>query len=332
MNDFEQGYGRRRCGRGFCFLSTQGKPISSERVKKRLKNLAIPPAWEEVWICPKTNGHIQARGLDDAGRTQYIYHPQWHAISSAKKFDRMHLFAEVLGRLRRRVRKDLNRRKLNKSRVLAAVVRLLDRAQLRVGNQRYVEERNSRGATTLGSDHVELDGVKIKLDFPAKSGKRREIAFSDKKTAAVISQCEEIDGQYLFCYSDGAEDYSVTSSDVNDYLKSASKESITAKDFRTWWGSVVALASVADQREELPESSKSARKKLMTTAVKAAATHLGNTPAVCRSSYIHPAILAATESGELVDLLDNVDETVSSIPELSVDEIRFANLLPHLNF
>lgn len=329
INDFDSGFARRKCGRGFTYLSTRGKTITSESTRNRIESLVIPPAWTDVWICPKSNGHIQARGVDDAGRTQYIYHPKWSAISQATKFDRLQLFSELLPRIRRRVRKDIKSKKLSRHRVLACVVRLLDKAQIRIGNEQYVKERDTRGATTLSSKHVDVEGPKVCLDFLGKSGKRREIEFSDAKVAKVINLCEEIEGQFLFCYLDDGEEQTVDSSNVNDYLKEISAENITAKDFRTWWGSVVALAELVGLDEAM---SKTQRKKAIVSAVKEAANSLGNTPGVCRKSYIHPAILAAAESGELPKLVAKAERSPTTNREWTVDETRLANLLPHLNF
>ena len=249
IEDFEDGFSRRRCGTGFSYLSLKDKTIKSERTRDRIESLVIPPAWEEVWICPDGKGHIQSRGIDEAGRTQYIYHPLWQQASSMRKFDRMHRMAEVLPRIRRRVRKDLNSASLSKERVVAAVVRLLDKAQLRVGNPRYAEQRDTRGATTLESSHVDVEDFKISLEFPGKSGKLREVSFSDRKTAEVIDACVDADAEsdFLFCYrEDDGEFYPVSSANVNEYLKEVSGESITAKDFRTWWGSVIALSSLCE--------------------------------------------------------------------------------------
>ena len=328
VNDFDKGYARRRCGKGFTFLGSNGKTLKSTRVRDRIESLVIPPAWTDVWICRKSNGHVQARGNDDAGRTQYLYHEKWQAISNATKFDRMQLFAEVLPRIRRRVRKDLSGKRLERERVLAAVVRLLDKAQLRVGNERYAEERGTRGATTLETDHVDVDSFEISLDFPAKSGKHRTINFRDKKTAKVIEQCEELDGQFLFAYVDeDGVDHSVDSSLVNSYLKEIADESVTAKDFRTWWGSVMALEELAEMPEDLSETK---RKKFVNQAIAAASEVLGNTKAVCRSSYIHPAIIAAAESNELPELIGKC-QAGKSLAEMTNAETLFVRLLPKLD-
>ncbi len=330
VNDFDNGYSRRRCGRGFTYLSTRGKTIRSSRTRKRIEALAIPPGWQDVWICPKSNGHIQAVGRDEAGRRQYIYHERWKVVSAALKYDRMALMAQVLPRIRRRVRKDLNGKTLSRRRVVAAVVRLIDRAGIRVGNRVYTEAHGSRGVTTLSSEHVEVDGVTISLSFPGKSDTQREIDLKDRKVAKVVDHCEDIGGQFLFCYRDVDGDLRpLDSTDVNEYLDEVAREPVTAKDFRTWSGSVAALALLAD--EQLPDRAP-ARRRRISQAVKQTAELLGNTVAVCRSSYIHPSILAAAQTGELDELLDAVRplRDADRIVELTKDECLFAALLPRL--
>lgn len=325
VDDFSKGISRRRCGRGFTYLTPSGRTLRSQRTRSRIQSLTIPPAWEEVWICPRANGHIQARGKDDAGRWQYIYHPHWQAVSTATKFDRMHRFAEVLPRIRRRVRRDLNRGRLSKQRVLAAVVRLLDRGQLRVGG---TQSNQARGATTLEEEHVAIDGFRVSLDFPGKSGQRREVEFRDRKVVRVIQQCQELDGEFLFGYLDQrGKECQVASTDVNEYLFSIAKERVTAKDFRTWWGSVAALAKLTSLAEE---DSPAGRRRQLRAAIQEAASTLGNSVAVCRDSYVHPGMQAAVRSGELPAMLDDV--RIEPTAELTQDEIRFAALLPQLEF
>ena len=330
VNEFDRGYTRRRRGRGFSYLSTRGKSLRSARTLKRIKSLAIPPAWEQVWICPRANGHIQARGRDDAGRRQYIYHPRWKAVSSAAKFDRMGLMASVLPRIRRRVRKDLNRKAFDKRRMVAAAVRLIDRAHLRVGDADNTRRYGSHGVTTLTRRHLRLDGVSISLDFPGKSGQHRDIDLDDAKLARVLDRCEDICGQFLFCFQneDGQMD-SVESEDINDYLRDVARIAITAKDFRTWAGSVEALSVLVD--EPLKDSA-SGRKKQVANAVRQTAALLGNTAAVARGSYIHPGIVNAALSCELETLVEMPDAHSSNkrVAELTVDESRFAALLPSL--
>lgn len=330
VNDFDKGIERRRHGKGFVYIFATGRPVRSERTRQRIDQLVIPPAWEEVWICSKPNGHIQAVGRDEAGRKQYLYHERWQAVSTETKFDRMQLLAELLPRIRRRVRKDLRQRKLTEERVLAAIVRLLDKAHIRVGNPASVKTTDARGATTLANSHVDVVGVKVQLAFPGKSGKFQELEIADKRVARVISLCKDLPGQYLFslCDPEGSE-RQITSTRVNDYLQGIAEESVTAKDFRTWWGSVIALGEL----KELPgELSKSARKRAVTAAVRETASDLGNTMAVCRKSYIHPGILTAAESGELPSLVAKAVKTRKRRAELSADEQLFAALLPYLEF
>jgi len=325
VNDFDEGYSRRRCGDGFSYTGVNGQTLQGVRTRDRIESLVIPPAWEEVWICPSSDGHVQARGRDEAGRLQYIYHPDWKAVSAAKKFDRMGLFAEVLPRVRRRVRKDLNLEALSRERVLAAVVRLLDKAHLRVGNE---TSEVARGATTLIPEDVTIDSFRVSLDFPGKSGQQREVDFADRKLAKIICECEEVDGQHLFSYDDdGGKVSPITSTIVNNYLQEIADEQITAKDFRTWAGSTTALGVLA---KALQDGEPFDGKVACREAVKEAASTLGNTVAVCRESYIHPAILGAGESGELREMLNKLSE--DDVAELTQDEIRFKELLPHLDF
>lgn len=332
INEPRQGITRRRCGSGFTYNSSRGKRIAAERTRKRIEALAIPPAWEDVRICSKSNGHIQAVGRDAKGRTQYIYHERWHAASAATKFDRMHLMAQLLPRIRRRVRKDLSTKELSKNRVVAAVVRLLDKAHLRVGNPQYAEVHGSRGATTLIEKHVDLHDATISLDFPGKSGQRRKIEFADKKVAKVISDCEDIDGQFLFSYAtEGGHEQSVDSTAVNEYLREIADESITAKDFRTWSGSVIALSALTENKAA--ELTKTQRKKALGAAISETAQALGNTNAVCRDSYIHPALLAAFETGELDALVTRAKKArkKKGAAELNRDERLFTAILPALS-
>jgi len=319
---------RLRCGKGFTYRSSTGSKLRSGRALQRIESLVIPPAWNDAAICPKANGHIQAVGTDDAGRRQYIYHARWQAISSTTKFDRMLLFGQCLPRIRRRVRRDLKSRGLTRNRVLAAVVRLLDKGYLRVGNQAYTKSNGSHGATTLMNKHVEIERTHVLLDFPAKSGQQRRVELVDAKLANVIGRCAELDGRYLFQYlDDEGETHRIDSSDVNQYLHVASDEAITAKDFRTWWGSVLTTAELHDiARSDSP----TARKRLVANAVATTAGKLGNTKSVCRSSYIHSGLLIAAESGELEKLLQKLPNRAKA--ELTIDETRFLALLPKLKF
>lgn len=324
INRFEEGIIRRRCGRGFKYVLPDGAPIKSPQLRNRIQELVIPPAWTDVWICPEEDGHIQAVGRDELGRKQYIYHTKWHDLSTATKFERMLLMPDALPRIRSKVRDDLSGSKLSRERVVAAIVRVLDKAHIRVGNEQYVKERDTRGATTLTSDHVQVDHFKVVLDFPGKSGKRSEVEFTDRKVAKVIRQCEEIEGHYLFSYFNEQEQLcQATSSDVNNYLREAAGQAITAKDFRTWWGSVTALDALADLDDR--ELSATARKKAIVAAVRRTSELLGNTLAVCRKSYIHPKILSDFEEGLLTAELKRCQRSaVRPRPEMQPAECRFA--------
>lgn len=328
IQDFQSGLARKKCGKGFKFTGTDGKLIACQDTRKRILSLVIPPAWKDVWICPDPDGHIQATGLDDAGRKQYIYHPRWHEASAAHKYGRLKLIAGLLPRIRRHVKADLKAPQLTKRRVVAAVVRLLDKACIRIGNKQYLEANDSRGATTLTSEHVCRNSHEISLNFKGKSGKQIELKCSDQGLASVIEDCENSEGEFLFSYqNDNDEFVAVTSSDVNSYLMEIAKESVTAKDFRTWRGSVIALNELAFMAEDL---SKTAKKKTIVAAVKSAAAALGNTPAVCRSSYIHSAILKKADDGILPSLMRKLETQNIRCAGLSREEMRLVAFLTHI--
>ncbi|HEY9773525.1 MAG TPA: hypothetical protein V6C81_06920 [Planktothrix sp.] len=329
ITEFAVGLSRQKCGKGFKFVDADGNAVACKITRKRCIELVIPPAWKDVWICVDPEGHIQATGVDDAGRKQYIYHPRWHEASAAHKYGRLRLFGSYLQQIRRRVNMDLKGTELEKKRVVAAVVRLLDKACIRIGNKQYLQANDSRGATTLTSDHICRNSGEIALNFKGKSGKQIELKCNDEELSAVIEDCEKSDGEFLFSYLNDKQEYApVTSSDVNSYLLEVTKESITAKDFRTWRGSVIALTELAKMPSGL---SKTAKKKFVVQAVKQAAAALGNTPAVCRQSYIHSAILASAEDASLTNLMRNL-ETATDYrkPGLSRAEARLFTFLTHL--
>ena len=329
IQEFTVGFIRKKSGKGFKYISTDGQPVTDKLIKNRIKELVIPPAWKEVWICSNPDGHIQATGFDDAGRKQYIYHANWHAASAAYKYGRLQVFAGLLPKIRNHVRRDMKETALTKRRVIAAVVRLLDKASIRIGNKRYVHENESHGATTLMMEHVECSMDRISLNFKGKSGKQVELECRDSGLAAVIADCENNDCDFLFSYhNEQNEPVAVTSADVNAYLMEISNESITAKDFRTWRGSVIALTHLSSMQEEL---SKTARKKTIVEAVRAASIALNNTMAVCRQSYIHSAILAHAERGSLPGLIRAVEGKITRAIGLTRDEVRLSILLPHLD-
>lgn len=329
MQDLDGGWQRRRCGRGFTYFSSGGKRLVGKRTLERLAALAIPPAWEEVRICPNPNGHLQAIGRDAKGRQQYLYHDDWHAVSAATKFDRLERIGRLLPQVRRRVRRDLDKKGLQKERIVAAIVRLIDKAHLRIGSRVYVEDNASHGATTLTAEQVQTDDISISLDFPGKSGKQTEVLLTDAKVVSVIQQCEEVNGQFLFCYRDGAGDYHpVSSSDVNGYLHEVSGEPLSAKDFRTWSASVMALKHLTGEREKADGR---ITRGTIAQAIEKTAEAMGHTKAVCRQSYIHPGLLASAETGTLQALLQRYDRAQPDIPaELTRAEDQFLAILPAL--
>jgi DNA topoisomerase I len=297
--DTEPGIRREPADEGFAYRGARGRLIRGRQTLERIRRLAIPPAWQDVWICANPNGHLQATGRDARGRKQYRYHPVWIAERDANKFDALHDFALALPRIRRRVAQDLAHPKLTKERVLAAVVQLMDRTFIRVGGERYRRDNGSFGATTLRNRHVQLAGEEIVFDFRGKSGKRHRIAIQDRRVASVIRRCLEYPGQ-LFVYRDGDEVKSISATDVNEYLAKMGGQPVTSKDFRTWGGTVAAAQYLSALRKETEESEGSApriAKRHIRDAVKSVSRVLGNTPAVCRKSYIHPAVFRCYETG-----------------------------------
>ena len=274
---------------GFRYRRADGRPVRREADLKRIRTLAIPPAWTDVWISPDPRGHLQATGRDARGRKQYRYHSQWRAHRDTNKFDRLQAFAEVLPRLRARIAADLARPGLTREKVLATVVQLLEKSLIRVGNEEYAKANGSFGLTTLRDRHVAVKGSTLRFEFRGKSGKRHVVDVSDRRLARIVKQCRELPGQELFQYlDDQGERRAVNSSDVNAYLREIAGADFTAKDFRTWSGTVLATTAL---REQASAPSTAAAKKNVVRAIEAVADVLGNTPAVCRKSYIHPAVL-----------------------------------------
>lgn len=304
-DDSRPGISRRRCGRGFAFRDAAGKPLRDEREKARVKALAVPPAWRDVWICPDPHGHLQATGYDESGRKQYIYHPDWVAWRADSKFAHIIAFASSLPRLRRRVDRDLGAPPGSQQQVLAATVRILDRTLMRVGNQRYTKQNRSYGLTTVRSKHVELNGDgEIKFRFRGKGGKPIQARLTDPQVAEVLRDLEELPGQRVFQYQ-GENDalHPVTAEKVNAYIREASGGDFSTKDFRTW--SATVLTAVALARREPPVSEREAR-SIINRAVRRAARRLGNTVTVCRESYVHPAVLDGFAGGTLAPLMASI--------------------------
>lgn len=291
VSDVRPGYARKPRGKRFDYFDTDGKLIRDEQRLLRIKRLAIPPAWTDVWICPSRNGHIQATGRDARGRKQYRYHERWREVRDENKFDRLAQFAKALPNIRRRVAQDIKLPGLRRRKVLATIVRLLERTFIRIGNQEYARENKSFGLTTLKNHHVKVKGAQVRFRFRGKSGRHHEVDVSDRRVAKVIAECQDLPGQDLFQYlDDHGELQNVSSQDVNRYLRELAGEDFTAKDFRTWGGTV--LAAIALSKQEEFETKKQAKSNLK-TAICTVAELLGNTPAICRKCYVHPGIVEA---------------------------------------
>ncbi|HWJ63747.1 MAG TPA: hypothetical protein VNS19_17365 [Acidimicrobiales bacterium] len=291
VSDEDPGIRRIRAGSGFRYQRANGDP-ASDRDKARISALVIPPAWTDVWICPSPKGHIQAVGRDDAGRKQYLYHPRWTEVRDAEKFENLAAFGQCLPSLREQIDADLRRRGLPRERVLALVARLLDDTLIRVGNEASTA-RDSFGLTTIESRHVDVEGSAVAFDFTGKSSVEHHVDLRDQQLARLVQACDDADGEQLFCYLEDDEVVDVTSDDVNGYLRAHGGEAISARDFRTWGGTVTIVRDLGPLGHEEPTTS------AFLAAVDVAAERLGNTRTVCRASYIHPAIEPAYESGEL---------------------------------
>jgi len=295
-SDSQPGFSRALRGKRFVYRDTRGRLIRDAQVIQRIRKLAIPPAYRDVWICPDPHGHLQATGRDARGRKQYRYHPQWREHRDASKFDRMLEFGRALPRIRRRVAKDLGLSGLPKEKVLATIVRLLECTLIRVGNEEYARTNGSFGLTTLRDRHVELKSGTLVLEFRGKSGIQQRALVSDRRIAHIVRDCRDIPGQELFQWVDEkGERRPIGSSDVNDYLRDASGGAFTAKDFRTWFATLEALEML---RKTRAGSANEAKKQVLAT-VKAVSEKLGNTPTICRKCYIHPQVLSAHEAGQL---------------------------------
>ena len=298
VSDGANGITRRRVGSGWTYFLPNGARIRDAAIRKRLNTLAIPPAWTDVWICPDPDGHIQATARDARGRKQYRYHLQYREARDRSKFVRMLAFSEVLPRLRERIERDLKAPDLSRRQLLATVVRLLDRTLIRVGNDEYVKENRSYGLTTLRRRHVSVDGATLRFAFRGKSGVEHTISLQDPRLARIVQRCRDLPGEEMFQYLVGKRRrQSVSSDDVNDYLRELTGREITAKDFRTWGGTM--LAAVELRRLGAAASRREADRNII-AAVDAVAERLGNTRAVCRKYYVHPALLEAYHMGRTV--------------------------------
>jgi DNA topoisomerase-1 len=295
VNDDRPGYTRRANNGDFEYLDTQGKRIRDDQRLLRIKRLAIPPAWTDVWICPSPTGHIQATGRDARRRKQYRYHERWREIRDENKFARLADFATALPKIRRRVVQDMRLPGLPRQKVLATVVRLLERTFIRVGNEEYARENKSFGLTTMRNRHVAVKGARLRFRFRGKSGRQHELDITDRRIAKIVAKCQDLPGQDLFQYvADDGQVRDVTSDDVNEYLREITGEDFTAKDFRTWAGTLLATLALNAQEEFKTKKQAKANVK---AAICAVAELLGNTPAICRKCYVHPAVIEAYLDG-----------------------------------
>jgi DNA topoisomerase-1 len=327
VTDATAGIRRIRAGRGFRYVDADGRPLRDRDHLDWIRSLAIPPAWTDVWICPSPRGHLQATGRDARGRKQYRYHPKWRAQRDEVKYSRMIAFGQALPAIRRRVDRDLRRTGLPRERVLAAVVRLLEKTRIRVGNEEYARDNRSFGLTTLRDRHAKVGSSRIRFRFRGKGGKASDVEISDERLARLVARCQDLPGQELFQYLDeDGEPRSVGSDDVNEYLRDITGQDFTAKDFRTWAGTV--LAAWALKEFEQVDSEAQAKRNVV-RAVEAVAEELGNTPAVSRRSYVHPSVINAYLDGNVVrEARRRADATLrESLGDLTAAEAAVLALL-----
>src|SRR6266545_614971 len=299
VSDDRPGIRRQRSGQGFSYVGPDGRRVRHRATLARIRALAIPPAWNDVWISPLADSHLQATGRDARGRKQYRYHARWRAVRDETKYGRMLLFGSTLPRIRARVKDDLALPGLPRNKLLAMIVRLLETTFIRVGNAEYAKANGSFGLTTLRGRHVEIEGARVRLNFRGKGGKTHTAQVSDRRLARLVKRCKDLPGQELFQYLDEqGEPQPIDSADVNAYLRLISGEDFTAKDFRTWAGTLVAARGLMSTVS--PDSKREARSVVLET-IAAVARELGNTAAVCRKSYIHPAVLGAYQDPVLFE-------------------------------
>jgi DNA topoisomerase-1 len=321
VTDTQPGIRRQRCGKGFRYVDAQGKPVRDAETLARIKSLVIPPAWTDVWICANPKGHLQATGRDAKGRKQSRYHPRWREVRDETKYERLLIFGEALPRIRERVDHDLSLPGLPRNKVLATIVRLMEVTHIRVGNAEYARENHSYGLTTMRNRHVEVDGSNLTFKFQGKSGVKHTIGVHDRRLARIVQRCQDIPGYELFQYVDSdGEPHTIDSADVNDYLREISEQEFTAKDFRTWAGTVWACMLL---REFEAFASQTQARKNLVQAIKTVAQHLGNTPSVCRKCYVHPVVIESYMAGTISKLLrKQIDDAAEDSAEALREEER----------
>jgi DNA topoisomerase-1 len=325
VSDSRPGFRRRVAGTGFSYLNGEDTPVEDEAVLARIRALAIPPAWTDVWICKLSYGHLQASGRDARGRKQYRYHARWRKVRDEAKYDRMLDFGAALPRIRERVEEHLRLPKLTREKVLAIVTRLLETTFIRVGNEEYARTNKSFGLTTLKNRHVKVEGTKIRFRFRGKSGKDHEITLANRRIARLVKSCQDLPGQDLFQYIDeNGEPQPIDSGDVNDYLREVAGGDFTAKDFRTWAGTLLAAHCL----DEYPlVESVTAAKAACTNAVASVARKLGNTPTICRKCYIHPLLLAGFLEEKGLALWQKISAAANERAGLSREEVALLRYL-----
>jgi DNA topoisomerase I len=326
VSDEMPGIRRRRRGRGFSYLAPGGGAVRDPDTLARIRSLAIPPAWTEVWICPSPRGHVQATGRDARGRKQYRYHPRWREVRDATKFDRMRDFAAALPGLRRRVESDLKRRGMPREKVLATLVRLLETTCIRVGNDEYRRANGTVGLTTLRNGHVQVRGARLFFRFRAKGGKTTRVTLTDRSVAKIVRACQDIPGYELFQYYEGREPRSIDSADVNAYLREVTGAGFTAKDFRTWMGTVHAVVRMREGIDGAPARPTNSE---LLAVIDHVAEQLSNTRAVCRKFYVHPGLQQAYLDGVLGDRIAKL--ALRPLAGLSADEALLVALLGDLD-
>src|ERR671918_717609 len=330
VSDTAPGIARKRAGKGFSYVGPDGKRISDKKEIARIRSLAIPPAYTDVWICPHPNGHIQATGRDARGRKQYRYHPRWREVRDETKFGRMLEFSQVLPAIRARVERDLSGPGLSREKVLATVVRLLECTGIRVGNDEYARANRSFGLTTLRSHHVEISGSKLRFQFRGKGGKIHDVVLTDRRLARIVTRCQAMPGETLFQYQDehGVRQ-TVDSADVNAYLREITSQEFTAKDFRTWAGTIQAVGAL---QELGPADTEREAKSAILKAIDHVAERLNNTRAVCRKYYVHPAVFETYQAGSLPEAVGNGNGTAAAAAAaaLSAEEQAGGRLLSRL--
>jgi DNA topoisomerase I len=327
VSDTKPGIQRKRRGSGFRYVDAAGKPLRDKDMLARIQSLVIPPAWTDVWICPIPNGHLQATGRDARGRKQSRYHPRWRQVRDETKYEHMVSFGKALPIIRERIEHDLALTGLPRPKILATIVRLMEITYIRIGNREYAQQNKSYGLTTMRGKHVEVHGSAITFTFPGKSGVHHAIDLEDRRLAKIVRRCQDLPGYELFQYLDAdGERHTVDSTDVNDYLREMTGQDFTAKDFRTWAGTVLTCAEL--QALEDFESETQAKKNVV-QAIKAVSALLGNTPSVCRKCYVHPAVLECYMTGELIKSIKRRTkrETSECLTALRDEETAMLRLL-----